>query len=346
MLAQDRAGSRLKLLQLQPTIACMRSFIRQLSTIFGVLALLACSRAFATQFLAALDESVWRSDGDGMLCHLSHSIPYFGVAVFSEDRAGRAALAIHAHRTMAFSIDKASVFSEAPPWKPASESLLNEARVHRDEALLRLGQYGAQRVVRELAAGQIVNVRIESEEPLRFGLSPVGFRAGLREHQACLRSLSSHESVPALVDPYYLLGYSAPKMAQATTPAVPWEAVSRIYFATDNAGLDLDAMQRLEVLGRLLQGRLARQHLAIAAYTDPRGSAAYNSELAKRRAEAVREYLVELGMAPERLSIELHPAASLLGAEPDTIGYAADRLVTLRLLGAGGAGTRSSAQPL
>ena len=44
----------------------------------------------------------------------------------------------------------------------------------------------------------------------------------------------------------------------------------------------------------------------VAGHTDDRGSEAHNIELSRRRAEAVRGYLVQAGVERGRLDIEAH----------------------------------------
>ena len=56
-------------------------------------------------------------------------------------------------------------------------------------------------------------------------------------------------------------------------------------------------------MGNALNHQLADQKaFLIEGHTDKKGTRAYNDELSKRRAEAVKEYLVrETGVSPDRL---------------------------------------------
>jgi outer membrane protein OmpA-like peptidoglycan-associated protein len=68
-----------------------------------------------------------------------------------------------------------------------------------------------------------------------------------------------------------------------------------VHFEYDQSNLTMsDARLTLDALGKALQDpRLARMKFAIIGHTDARGTDAYNDELSRKRAEAVRQYLVQ-----------------------------------------------------
>jgi len=78
---------------------------------------------------------------------------------------------------------------------------------------------------------------------------------------------------------------------------LPGEAL----FASGSADLRTAALDDLTSVAHALASLDEGQQLAIESYTDSRGSAAANARLSKRRAEAVRVYLVEQGIAEERV---------------------------------------------
>jgi peptidoglycan-associated lipoprotein len=73
-----------------------------------------------------------------------------------------------------------------------------------------------------------------------------------------------------------------------------------IYFAFDSSELLPEARQELEQLAMWL-GR-TNATVQIEGHADQHGTAEYNLALGERRAEAIRAYLVRIGVAPERLS--------------------------------------------
>lgn len=74
-------------------------------------------------------------------------------------------------------------------------------------------------------------------------------------------------------------------------------------FDFDKAVLRPEGRSMLDDLVRTLQGAQYEVILAIG-HTDRIGSAAYNQKLSERRAEAVRKYLVEKGIEPNRVYAE------------------------------------------
>lgn len=79
----------------------------------------------------------------------------------------------------------------------------------------------------------------------------------------------------------------------------------------------------------LASDRLGDAALVIVGHTDPRGDEEYSEKLGLHRADVAREYLVERGIAHERIAIRSHGARDAKGtSEPS---WALDRYVELRL---------------
>ncbi|TVM04906.1 MAG: OmpA family protein [Halomonas sp.] len=77
-----------------------------------------------------------------------------------------------------------------------------------------------------------------------------------------------------------------------------WEPA--VYFGFDEAVLNAAQRQRLDHNLALLKEHPELQ-LSVRAFTDQRGSQAYNRELSERRRQAVVAYLTEQGLAPSRM---------------------------------------------
>ena len=85
----------------------------------------------------------------------------------------------------------------------------------------------------------------------------------------------------------------------------------RTYFSQGSATLDDTAKVTLQKQAEWLN-RYPTWPVKIQGFADDPGTPAENKTLSQRRAEAVREYLVSLGVSPDRLAIK---------------GYGRDRLV-------------------
>jgi peptidoglycan-associated lipoprotein len=85
----------------------------------------------------------------------------------------------------------------------------------------------------------------------------------------------------------------------------------RVFFSEGSADLGARARAALEAQAAWLIRHPALT-VTIEGHADDAGAAAHNLEVSRRRAEAVRRRLIEMGVAPERIS---------------TVGYGRDRLI-------------------
>lgn len=91
----------------------------------------------------------------------------------------------------------------------------------------------------------------------------------------------------------------------ATEPArarVSRESLVPIYFEYDSALLSEESRDVLQLVARYLEEN-PDDVLTIAGHTDDRGTSEYNIALGQARAQAARDYLVRLGVAPERIRV-------------------------------------------
>jgi peptidoglycan-associated lipoprotein len=78
--------------------------------------------------------------------------------------------------------------------------------------------------------------------------------------------------------------------------------LSDVFFAYDSWKLTEEAMRALEGDAGWLKANQTKS-LTIEGYCDERGTGAYNLVLGERRAKAVRNYLIELGVDTNRLAV-------------------------------------------
>lgn len=88
----------------------------------------------------------------------------------------------------------------------------------------------------------------------------------------------------------------AGKCAAAVDPACADPAAFTVRFGFDQSTIVGDAPATLQRLAACLQKAPARR-VQVDGHCDERGTTAYNLALGKRRAEAVKKYLVDLGVA-------------------------------------------------
>ena len=77
--------------------------------------------------------------------------------------------------------------------------------------------------------------------------------------------------------------------------------INKIYFDFDKSNIRPDAAKELDKLVDLMKNDYPELVIEIGSHTDKRGSVEYNRKLAERRAQSTYNYLVENGIAPERI---------------------------------------------
>ena len=82
----------------------------------------------------------------------------------------------------------------------------------------------------------------------------------------------------------------------------PLKLHARIHFDFDKYTIKKDYLPYLNVITRYLKAH-DELKVKIVGYTDSIGSKAYNDRLARKRAEAIKNYLVKHGISPERIEI-------------------------------------------
>lgn len=105
-----------------------------------------------------------------------------------------------------------------------------------------------------------------------------------------------------------------------------------IPFEFNSSELQPQATAQLRQLRSALTSQaLSKDRFMVAGHTDAKGNPQYNQQLSERRAEAVRRYLVDNGVEPERLQAVGYGAEHL--AQPDRPDDASNRRVEIRNLG-------------
>lgn len=109
-----------------------------------------------------------------------------------------------------------------------------------------------------------------------------------------------------------------------------WQA-RNLLFDTDSAAIDGEGEESLDEVVELLRENPGLR-VSVDGYTDARGADAYNEKLSERRARAARDYLVQQGIAADRLEArglgESNPVAPNDGPE----GWRLNRRTELTVL--------------
>jgi outer membrane protein OmpA-like peptidoglycan-associated protein len=121
-------------------------------------------------------------------------------------------------------------------------------------------------------------------------------------------------------------------LLERALPSQRSELLAPVLFAFDSDALEPSGIAMLHEVARVLSGERADIELVeIAAYADARGENDYNRELAGRRAQRVLEWLVEHGIARQRLQVSAEGAVDFVESGDSEEDYAQNRRVVFRI---------------
>lgn len=120
-------------------------------------------------------------------------------------------------------------------------------------------------------------------------------------------------------------------LAPAAEPAPEPRSITLddVNFAYDKATLRPEAREKLDQAVETLKG-WGEGTVEVGGHTDSKGSEAYNMELSRRRAEAVREYLVSKGIPAEQLVTKAYGESQPIADNGNDIGRFKNRRVELK----------------
>jgi outer membrane protein OmpA-like peptidoglycan-associated protein len=106
----------------------------------------------------------------------------------------------------------------------------------------------------------------------------------------------------------------------------------RIYFDSDRATIRQRSFSILEQVAAVLEAESDIERIRIEGHTDGRGQDVYNLALSQRRANAVREFLIDRGVDPERLESRGYGESEPIASNDTEEGRRKNRRVEFRIL--------------
>jgi len=129
------------------------------------------------------------------------------------------------------------------------------------------------------------------------------------------------ESVQCTTPPVPLVEPPAPK-----PEVIRLEVPRNVHYGLDEDFINPDSTVILDQIAAVMQ-QYPSIVVDLHGHTDSRASVAYNQDLARRRANNARRYLIQKGIAPERMTIRSFGETQLLVDETDRVNYARNRRV-------------------
>lgn len=133
------------------------------------------------------------------------------------------------------------------------------------------------------------NFVLEDHQPLKVQAEAGGFQSGTAD----MKAPADPEEIQFRY-PDICLQPDAPKVNETVV-------LNNVYYDYDKADLKPESFPALDELVALLN-KYPAMTIEIGAHTDSKGRDSYNQKLSEARAESVVKYLVDKGIAPERLT--------------------------------------------
>ncbi|MCW8918607.1 MAG: OmpA family protein [Gammaproteobacteria bacterium] len=264
------------------------------------------------RYVASEHESRWFTSSSRLYCSLSHEIPIYGKAVFERHATGTLGMRLEVKRQPR-EVGVARLVSRAPSWKhEARDRDLGQVSYRAERTPFMLRQIESRRLLSELEQGMFPTLSYQDwsdgRDEVQVSLSAVNIRASLGEFLDCLAMQ---------------LPYSFDHVKE-----------SKVYFAFDSSLLDSTARRRLDELADYLLADESVSGVAMYGRTDSRGVRSYNDVLARRRAEAVRDYLLKRGVSADKFTIKLRSFGESrpVASNRTAAGRALNRMVEVSLL--------------
>ncbi len=124
------------------------------------------------------------------------------------------------------------------------------------------------------------------------------------------------------------LGACGPPRAKRT--AAPRDSLAGPHFAFGKSDLAPEGRAKVRIVAATLN-KYPNRRVAVTGYTDVNGSDEHNEDLSLRRAEAVKQALVEDGVAERRIVVRGYGASNPVASNATAEGRAQNRRVEIVL---------------
>lgn len=278
--------------------------------LFWFFCLLAAGAADASTFSNFLDEGGWQANTSVFECALEHRVPYYGKAVF-KTRAGEASQFYLQADSSRLKTGQAALLAESPPWLEQYRRVdLGYIPVKQGLKPIELNSRYTERMLTELYDGRQLRITRRpwygAEVSTRLSITTVGFRSAYGRYQDCLAGL-----LP--------VNYDQIKRTAVYFGSAQWEDFGE------------RAIRKLDNIVLYVKADPTVSEFFIDGHTDSVGTREDNLALAKQRAEEVTRYLVNKGIAQEKIVSRWHGERYPVASNETVRGRAQNRRVTIRL---------------
>ncbi|MEM9102541.1 MAG: OmpA family protein [Pseudomonadota bacterium] len=261
---------------------------------------------------ADVAQSRWKLIGNSVLCRLEHDIPMYGRAIFTSEanRLQNLKFEMNVRRELPREEGVVELRSQAPAWRSGIPSKdLGKLFSTFGRTPIHVKEQRAWRILGELEQGMFPTFYhkgwMDGKDQVAVGVSSVNFLSAYKAFQNCVSDL---------------LPYSFEDIANSV-----------LHFDFDKHDLNKKALARMQKITTYLQASPELKIAIIYGHTDSRGGRWYNKKLGERRANTVKNFLVDAGVATEKVKIFSHGERKPVASNRTDKGRAMNRRVILQL---------------
>ena len=266
-----------------------------------------------TRYEAPLDYAKWVLSGSPIQCSLTQDIPKYGFATFSS-AANRKSnmnfnLALrHYNPTRA---TEAVLSVEPPLWKHDKDSQeVGPITMFPGTIPLNIKNHDAWRLLFQLEKGMFPTFSydswLEDSDKVSVALSAVNFQPVYEQFLDCVANL---------------LPYSFDDISE-----------SFVYFEFNSNSFTREARESLAKIGAWLEVDKSLELVLLAGHTDGKGASKVNYKVGKKRAEMVKKFFVESGIAANKIRTQSFAATQPQSSNATPEGRAKNRRVMIKMV--------------
>ncbi|CAM2738581.1 OmpA family protein [Legionella worsleiensis] len=275
----------------------------------GVLCISSAFAAPHIEYASPMGDEQWKMTGSPLRCGLSLPIPNYGIGYFEQ----------YATKPPHFILRKwdevqkplrALVVAKPPVWKPFSPQtyVVGRSFIKPGEFGIYLAREQALKLLIFLSQGYQANFNYLSEEgfSVTVSLSPVKFQKVYAKYQKCLGGL---------------LPFSYKDVEETV-----------FHYGIDDTMLTDEDKTQLRRIAQYVAADSQIDFIRVVGYADESGRKGYNNAISQYRAEAVKNYLIWLGVPKRKLSVTWLGALKPVARNDTDEGRAANRRVVINLI--------------
>ena len=288
----------------------------------------ACSAWFSHSEIDALNEI--EPVGDAFTQRLAHE--YRDFANFEQDEMFDYADALHFARKGLMAAEGQVVLPEPLENWRIHEDIAPEFVTQQERLLIALDNGGRELAPNEAAFAQFsYDCWIEQKEE---NWQADDIAACRDQYYAAIADLevALAETMPAPVEEAQVVTVQpAAEVDESTTGIIPIEeAMFLVFFDFDKSAVDTSGQDVIQSVAAKIVARTDIKSVVVTGHTDSSGSNAYNQRLSLKRANAVKEALVEQGVADALIRVDALGEKDQLVATPNNTREPANRRAEIR----------------